>query len=116
EPIGPADRPLHQLGAHHVAVERVGALPVEHMDHAMIELGRNSHRYTPSFLPTRSATTRRSSLSLAPRFLSSVTISGEALFGEPERNGGSGSYSIWSWICFATSSPSSIAATASAKS
>src|SRR5665213_388579 len=60
EAISPANRALHQLGAHDVAIEGVGAIPVGDMDDAVVELGGNSHRYTPSFLPTRSATARRS--------------------------------------------------------
>lgn len=36
--------------------------------------------------------------------------------GDPHENGGSGSYSIWSWISSATSSPNNSATTVSAKS
>src|SRR5215471_4750541 len=37
EPIGPALRAPNKLGAEHIAVERVRALPVRDMDHAVVE-------------------------------------------------------------------------------
>jgi len=48
--------------------------------------------------------------------LSRATVSGRAFAGEPEPNGGSGSYSIPSWIALATSSPAIRAASRSAMS
>ena len=71
---------------------------------------------TPSFRPTRSATSRRCSLSGARRLFTSASVSADAVSVEPESNGGEGSYSICNWIWRATSSPSRMAATASAKS
>src|SRR5215213_3789954 len=97
EAVGPADWPLHQLRAHHIAVEGIGPLPVRDMDDAVIEICGNSHPElsyppsvldTPSVLPTRSATTRRCSLSAAPRPRSKATISADAVSVDPQSNGG----------------------------
>src|SRR5262249_49191543 len=48
ESICPALRPGDELGAEHVAVECVRALPVGHMHDAMIELDRQRHRRLPA--------------------------------------------------------------------
>src|SRR5262245_28487961 len=47
EAIGPAGRALHQLGAEHAAVERIGALPVRNMHDAMVKCDRKRHRSSP---------------------------------------------------------------------
>src|SRR4029077_2034581 len=49
ETIGPAGRPLHQFGAHDLAVELVRSVPIGDVNHAMIKLRRHSHDFTPSF-------------------------------------------------------------------
>src|SRR5262249_17706439 len=37
EPVGPAPRTPNELGAEHIAVERIRALPIRDMDHAGVE-------------------------------------------------------------------------------
>src|SRR6185437_2808711 len=48
EPVSPADRPRHQFSAHDVAVKPVGALPVRHVNHTVIEPRRDHHCFTLS--------------------------------------------------------------------
>jgi hypothetical protein len=48
EAVGPTLRAANELGAEHVVVERVRALPVGHMHDAVIERDRQRHRPPPS--------------------------------------------------------------------
>jgi hypothetical protein len=45
-----------------------------------------------------------------------ATNSADAVRGDPDRNGGAGSYSIWSWMASAAAGPTGSATTASANS
>ena len=69
---------------------------------------RTSTRRSPSPSSVTAGTalaSRSPQLQPRPARGGSSTSSGDALSGEPESNGGSGSYSISSWIVFAKSSP-----------
>src|SRR5258708_12711 len=48
EPVAPSRRPSHQLGSQHVAIEGVRALPVGHVDDAMVELDWQCHERSRS--------------------------------------------------------------------
>src|SRR5262245_62524354 len=43
EPVAPSRWPPHQLRPKHIAIERVGTLPVGDMDDAVVELDRQCH-------------------------------------------------------------------------
>src|SRR5262249_12199058 len=45
ETIGPALRAANEFGAQHVTIERVRALPVGDMHHAVVEANRQHHRH-----------------------------------------------------------------------
>src|SRR6516162_574579 len=48
EPVGPVLRTPNELGAEHIAVERVRALPVRDMDHAVVEGDGQWHGHSSS--------------------------------------------------------------------